>query len=257
MKLPALSRSTWLLVVGGATFLGGLVVGAPASLLAPLLGSAGVQAGSLQGTLWSGEAARLTAGPLRVERVRWQLAPGRLLVARLQADVEATLAGDGFATGTLAVGPGSLALRDATIAGPLAALLPAAAALGASAQLRLRVDAFDWQNDWVTAAVATAEVIDVDAGFGMLPPGASPGSYTVTFATPELAPGQPLGGELRDTGGPLEVVGTIELKPPLQYTINATAKARPDAPPDLVRGLTMLGPPDPAGRHAISFAGTL
>jgi hypothetical protein len=257
MKLPALSRSTWLVVAGGATFLVGLVAGAPASLLAPLLGSAGVKAGSLQGTLWSGEAERLTAGPLRVERLRWQLAPGQLLLVRLQAEVEATLAGEGFATGTVAVGPGSLGLRDATIAGPLAALLPAGAALGPSAQLRLRVAELDWRNDWVATAMGTAEVVDVDAGFGMLPPGTAPGSYTVSFATPELAPGEPLTGELRDTGGPLELVGTIVLTPPLQYTINATAKARPDAPPDLVRGLTMLGPPDPDGRHAISFAGTL
>jgi hypothetical protein len=257
LPIPRLTRVRILVVAGIATFLAGLVAGAPAALLAPLLAAGGVQAGSLRGTLWSGEVLRLTAGSLRVERLRWQLSPAYLLLARLQAEVDATLAGDGFANGTLSVRPGGLGLRGVTIAGPLAALLPAGAALGAAAELRVRVEAFDWRNDWVAAAVATAEVVGVDAGFGAIAGGTPPGSYTVTFAVPELAPGEPLTGDLRDTGGPLEVVGTIALAPPLQYTIEATAKARPDAPPDLVRGLTLLGPPDGAGRHAISFAGTL
>lgn len=255
--LSPLFRPATLAAVGAATFGLGLLAGAPAALLAPALAASGLQARSLEGTVWSGSALGLSAGSLRIDRLQWRLAPTGLLRARLQADLEATLAGDGFASGTVAMGPGGVAVRDVTGAAPLRALVPAAAALGPAAQLQLKVEALDWRDGWIAAAVGRAEVVDADVAFGAAAAAMPRASFAVSFAAPEVAAGEPVAAELRDTGGPLELAGTITLKPPLEYAIEGVAKARPGAPPALAQGLALLGPPDPAGRHAISFAGSL
>jgi hypothetical protein len=255
--LSRLFRPATLTVVGAVTFCAGLLAGAPADLLAPALAASGLQARSLEGTVWSGSALGLSAGDLRIDRLQWRLAPTGLLRARLQADLEATLGGNGFANGTVAVGPGGVAVRDVTAAAPLRALVPAAAALGPGAQLQLKVEAVDWRDGWIAAAVGRAEVVEADIAFGAAAAGMPRASFAVSIDAPAVAAGEPVTGELRDTGGPLELSGTVTLKPPLEYAIDGVAKARPGAPPALAQGLALLGPPDPAGRHAISFAGSL
>jgi hypothetical protein len=135
-------------------------------------------------------------------------------------------------------------------------LIPAAATLGPAAQLQVRIDAMDWRAGWIAAAVGRAEVVDAEVGFGAVP-GNARASFALAVDAPEVGPDEPVAADLRDTGGPLEVAGTLTLKPTLEYTIEGVAKARPGAPPALAQGLALLGPPDAEGRHAISFAGTL
>jgi hypothetical protein len=78
----------------------------------------------------------------------------------------------------------------------------------------------------------------------------------VTFAADGLKPGTPLTGVLKDTGGPLEVAGTVKITPPRSYELTGTAKPRPEAPPELRNALQMLGPATPDGSHALSLAGS-
>jgi hypothetical protein len=252
-----LSRPATLAVVGAVTFCAGLLAGAPADLLAPALASAGLKCRTLEGTVWAGTALGLSAGSLRIDRLQWRLAPTGLLRARLQADLVATLGGDGFANGTVAVGPGGVAVRDVTAAASPGALLPAAAALGPAAQLQLKVEAVDWRDGWISSAIGRAEVVEAEVAFGAAAAGMPRSSFAISVDAPAVAAGEPLVGTLRDTGGPLELSGTVTLKPSLEYAIDGVARARPGAPPALTQGLALLGPPDPAGRHAISFAGSL
>ena len=77
------------------------------------------------------------------------------------------------------------------------------------------------------------------------------GGYELKFAGDAAADGK-LTGQLRDTGGPLDVAGTLTLTPAPGYLLSGTVATRPEASPTLVRQIAFLGSPDAAGRR--SFA---
>jgi hypothetical protein len=133
----------------------------------------------------------------------------------------------------------------------------AAGPLGGAGQLRLKLEQFDWRGDWATSVVGTAEITGVDPAFGGIPGGVPvTGSYAVRFAVPTVEPGQSVTGEINDTGGPVELAGTLTLMPPANYSLAASAKARPGAPPQLAAGLKLLGPDDGQGGHSIGLEGS-
>jgi general secretion pathway protein N len=250
-------RSTWLAVAGGTTFLVAVVAGAPAALLAQPLANAGVATRAVRGTLWRGEADGVVVLGIRIDRLRWALAPAALVTGRLAASVDARLPDNGFAEGRVTVGAGGLALADFTGAAPLAALGPATAALGASGDVRLRLERVEWRDGWFVAAVGSVEAANVDTTFGAVPGGSGPGGgFAVRFDAPEVPPGDPVTGAVTDTGGPLELAATLTLNPPGTYRIEGTARARPGAPPALASGLRLLGPDDGRGGHAVSLEGS-
>lgn len=257
LGLPVGRQTAALVIAGCVAFTLFVLAAAPAALLAGPLAKAGVVTQGLHGTVWSGEADGVIAGTVRVRTLRWRVEPLGLLRARAQARIDATLPDEGFAAGRVALGPGALRLEDFTAAAPLAVLGAAAAALGPTGQLRLKLEQLDWQDDWITGVVGSAEVTGVDAAFGSVPGGAAiPGSYAVRFDAPSVATGEPLTGELRDTGGPVEFAGTLTLLPPANYSLAGSAKARAGAPPALAQGLTMLGPADAQGGHSIGLEGS-
>lgn len=250
-------RGTWLAIAGGTTFVVAMVTGAPAALLAKPLASAGIATRALRGTVWGGEADGVVALGIRIDRLRWKLAPAALVTGRLAATVDARLPDDGFAEGRVTVGAGGVALADFSGAAPLAALGPATAAFGGSGDVRVRLERVEWRDGWLAAAVGTVEAANVDTTFGAVPGGSGPGGgFAVRFDAPEVAPGDPVTGAVTDTGGPLELAATLTLTPPGSYRIDGTARARPGAPPALASGLRLLGPDDGRGGHAVSLEGS-
>ncbi|WP_161966178.1 type II secretion system protein N [Steroidobacter cummioxidans] len=74
---------------------------------------------------------------------------------------------------------------------------------------------------------------------------------------PAASTSEVLKGALSDAGdGPLEVTGTIQLKPDGSYLVETLVAARPDAPRDLLQTLEFLGPPDAQGRRPYTTEGT-
>ena len=63
-------------------------------------------------------------------------------------------------------------------------------------------------------------------------------------------------GQLRDTGGPLSVAGTLRLTQAGGFDVQALVAPRPDAPPELTSNLKFLGSPDASGRRQFSMSGS-
>lgn len=213
-------------------------------------------ASGITGTIWHGEIRHLAfqGGRLMMGPVRWQVKPSRLLLGTVAAGVRAELP-DGFLTTDIGLSiTGTLTLSNLEAAAPMAWLAPGVADPGS--QLAARFDRLVLAKGWIATAVGTLKMAGVilPVATGSAP--MRPGSYTLTFAAHDVPAGQPLEGELKDDGGPLELSGTVKLSPSRSYEIRGTAKARPNAPPEVGNALTMLGPALPDGAHAVSLAGT-
>ena len=81
------------------------------------------------------------------------------------------------------------------------------------------------------------------------------GSYQLGFDGGEDENGA-VRGKLRDTGGPLDVAGTLALTPAPGYLLQGTVATRPSASSLLQRQIAFLGSPDAAGRRAFAQEAT-
>jgi hypothetical protein len=228
-------------------FLLTLLVRLPAGILSLLL-PRNIQCQEPGGTLWQGSCAQLHAGTLALSDLQWALHPLALLRARAQLDVQS---GDPRATGnaTVTVSPGGDADVDA-----LAAIVPLQGGLSPlpadwSGQLELAIAHASLQSHQLTSIQGTITARDLHVGH----PAMELGGFELSF--PPTAPGAPIVGTLRDTGGPLSVQGTLQLAHG-GYELNALLGARDAGNADLQKLLQMLGPPNPQGRHTLSLAGS-
>ncbi|MBC8026370.1 MAG: type II secretion system protein N [Steroidobacteraceae bacterium] len=81
------------------------------------------------------------------------------------------------------------------------------------------------------------------------------GSYRAEFDGKAQPDGNSL-GQLRDLGGPFEMVGAVTLTPPNGYLVQGTIAGRTAQAESLVREITIGAPPDTSGRTPFSFEGS-
>lgn len=225
------------------------------SRLAPMVNAAGVE-----GSIWNGRAQLLQAGNIAVGGASWNLHGLPLLLGRAQADVKITRS-DGFAQTLVTVNLfGGLRLDQTTASLPLAALPPTVIPGGWRGTLNLKLKRLVLDQGWPVQATGTVEVLD------LVGPARQPhdmGSYKITFAKPaadaglKARPGDGISGAVVDLGGPLQVAGTLQLKPERQYLLAGNVLARPGAPASVARTLQFLGPPAADGSREFSLSGTL
>lgn len=251
-----MSRNRILVLAGVLVFVVVLVTTAPARLAAPALQAAGASARGLDGTLWSGQARSLTLMGLRLDQPSWRLQPLRLLRGEVAASTEAVLPG-GFVRGEVFWQAGGMAgARGLEGAAPLAWLVPGTASLAGNSQLSLRVTSLEIKDGWIRTAVGTLDLGQVTLPLPTLRGKLPPGGYSVSFDARDLDGQQPVVGVLRDLGGPLEVTGQLQLRPPRDYELAGQVKPRPDTPADLTGALRTLGPRTPEGGYGFSLAGS-
>ncbi len=226
----------------------------PAHVALAIFGVPADTVSGVSGTVWRGSFQRLTINNVVLGPVSWQARPSHLLLGRLAGDVEATLP-DGFLNTGVAVSlGGSLSLTDLEGAAPVAWLAPATGRDGG--QLTARFERVELDGDRVDTAIGSLQVAGVVLPVPNAGPQLAPGDYAVTFDSRDLAPEELLAGKVTDSGGPLEISGTVTFTPPRSYELSGTAKPRPEAPPSLRQALQMWGPADPQGAHAIGFSGS-
>lgn len=245
------------LVVGVGAFLLFVVANVPARLGTDLLGTAGIQTGSANGTLWQGEVTSLRVAGLSLGRTSWTLHPASLLIGRLAADIDTQLPG-GFIRGRAEAGLGGrLALFDTEAASPLSNFAPLLGLPVAGGEANASIQRLVVENGWPTSAVVELRVGNVPLALpGMAPEPGAMGSFAAVFDQPELGEGDALAGQLRDLGGALEVTGGISLSPPNNYDIAGLLKPRDSAPASLTQGLVLFGPEDAEGRREFSLSGS-
>jgi general secretion pathway protein N len=226
----------------------------PASVVLSRLGSAGVSAGGVSGSIWNGRAQVLQVHGTTIGSVEWRLHFLPLLTAHARADVKVTRI-DGFANTQLSVAPGgTIALKALTASLPLSALPANVAPGGWTGTLNAKFAQLSLANGWPTHVDGSIDLVDV-TGPARQP--ANMGSYRITF-DPATASAESLQGAVADTGGgPLQIAGTLQLNPDHSYSVDAFVATRPDAPRNLVKSLEYLGPPDAQGRRQFSMAGTM
>jgi len=246
-------RRAWsLIALAIAAFLVFAVVTFPASLALSWFAPQNVRAYGASGTLWHGRAPVLVVEGVRLGAVEWDLHALSLLIARLDADVRLTRV-DGYANARLSATPaGRVSFTDLDATLPFAALPAGIAPPGWSGTLSLKLAHLSLEDAWPVDIEGTVDALNLNG-----PPGRpmNLGNYRITFA-PGQTSGETLTGALVDTGGPLQLTGTLQLKPDRSYVIEGMIATRPDAPPGIANTLQYLGPADSQGRRPFSLAGT-
>lgn len=212
----------------------------------------------VQGTVWSGSAAGGTIGGLAVQDVRWHVRPWMLLTGRLGGNVEARLA-DGFLSTGITASMSRVQfndLRGGTSLTTLALMVPAVRSTRGQASVTL--SSAEIENGRISNVRGELKLAALEVA-PFIPNGSSNplplGDYTVTFGD---APPGSIAGRFIDSGGPLEVAGTIVVDAARAFTFDALVKPRAGAQQMLVDGLNqMAADPDADGRRRLTFMGSL
>jgi general secretion pathway protein N len=247
-------KRVWPLVaLGIGAFIVFALVTLPASIVLSRIPTPAVSFSGVSGTLWSGRAQALRIGAIHAGSVEWNLHVLPLFTGRLSADVKATRT-DGFAQGEVTTTPsGRLVLEAFTASLPVDALPPDVAQGGWSGTLNLKLPRLVLEDGWPTQADGTIEAVDL-VGPASRP--AEIGSYRIAFTGADASAGV-LSGALTDLGGPLQVTGTVQLKPDRSYLVDGLIATRPNAPKSIANALQYLPPPDAQGRRQFSFEGSM
>lgn len=246
-------KRRWLIALGIAAFVLLAIVTFPARVLLGFFADSGLQAAGVQGTAWKGRAQTVRLGEVDIGAVEWDLHALALLTLKLSADVRVTRT-DGFAQTRV-----DLRSAERIVFVDLAASLPlqtfARLAPGVSGTANLRFAHLMLEDGWPREADGSVELLNVSGGNAMLPVS---GSYRLTFPAPDASSSSDaLIGALSDLEGPLQVSGTVELRPARAYLLRGHVAPRPDAPRNLVNQLQILGAPDAQGRREFALEGQL
>ena len=243
------SRKT-LLLAGLLTFVAGFIMLFPARVAYDWFAPPALQLSGIDGTIWSGSAAEVSAAGLYLRDLKWRLMPLRLVTGKvaariaaspssgfLEADIAAGLGGDV----TLSNVNGSLPLRDfATLA-----RMPGLAG-NASVQfneLRLR-------DGLPVAADGTLAVADLVAP--VVDP-ASIGGYRAEFFTDDNG----VVASVEDVNGVFDLAGSLTVSADRNYQFIGKVAATEGTSEKLQRQLRFLGSPNDRGQHDIRLEGQL
>jgi general secretion pathway protein N len=246
-----------LLALGLGAYLAFTLSSFPAGTAYAWLAPQGVNLTGLEGTLWSGRAAAGTVGDLALRDIRWTLRPLRLLLGRLAATVEARLS-DGFVSANVSASPSSVALSDVRASTSLATLRGMLPLSGVRGDASVSLDELELAGGAVTKVLGELRLAKLEVA-PFVPTGSREllpiGNYTVSFIEAQNAG---VNATFVDSGGPLEVTGTLELDAARAYTLDGFIKPRPDASQTLVDGLAIVtAEPDAEGRRRLTLTGSL
>lgn len=254
-----MNRRAILIGAGGAAFLLALVAELPASAAVRWLAPEGLRVSGIAGTLWSGSAAGAEIGALRLGETKWTLFPPAALLGRASGTV-ATSIGDATFEGAVSWrGSGNFSCENCVYQGSLASLRPLIPALKAlTGKASVELAALEIRDKWPTRLVGTAKLAEVPLSMQGRPAGPNPpaAAFDVSIGADPVPDGGVIEATIKDAGGPVEMTARLTMSPPGNYEIAGRAKARPEAPPDIVNALNMLGPKAADGSTEISMSGT-
>ena len=226
----------------------------PASVVVGRLGSHGITADAVGGTIWEGRVQGLVARGTHVGDLQWTLRPLDLLRGRV-AGHALVVAPDGrIDTQFARAWSGHLDLQNVRADLTLASL--AALGVPAARSWRGRVSAdlqsLTLERDWPLAAVGTVDVIDLTSA---PPRNTSLGDFRLTFP-PSPASSEDLTGKLTQTDGPLLLDGELTLRRDRSFSLQGRVAPRGTPTRDLAYLLQALGPADASGRRPFGVSGT-
>ena len=211
----------------------------------------------IQGSIWSGRAELGSAAGVALHDVRWTVRPWPLLIGRLTGEFEARLA-DGLVSADLVATTRRVQFTELRASTSLPALRGVLPVRGMEGLASVSLSKLQLERGWPIDMVGELRLaqLQVEPLMPTGQPGLIPlGDYAVVFTETS---GQGLAASFRDTGGPLEVSGTLMVDLAREYTLDGLIKARADASDALVQGLAiMTAEPDASGRRRLTLTGTL
>lgn len=211
----------------------------------------------VSGTVWEGRARIIRIGNMQLRNSEWDLSILRLFTGRLAGDFKTRWSG-GFMEGFGSIGvSGTVSLRDATLSMDISMLDNLMGVGNIGGQLSARLAELELMDNWPQRLVGTGEVRNLTSAMMGQGRPQTLGSIGFNFDTSTETDSEVVTGQLRDTGGPLELSGTLVLTPPGNYELKTRIKARPGAAPALLNNLSFLGAADPDGSRLFQLAGSI
>ncbi|HZW59890.1 MAG TPA: type II secretion system protein N [Woeseiaceae bacterium] len=209
-----------------------------------------VQASGISGSVWHGRIAEGVAGGLYFRDLSWHLRPLSLFTGKLLFAAELAPPG-GFAEADVGLTlDGSVLVNDLRASVPLAALGRMLQLNGATGDLSLQLETAELVAGWPSVLNGTIGVANLRIpSFASLPLGA----YRGEFQTTDDA----IVGSVEDTGGVLDVAGTLRLAQDRTYSFIGQVGATAAAPASVTQQLRFLGTPDARGLREFRFEGAL
>lgn len=254
-----IGRQPLLALTGVLSFLFFAAVGLPAQLALRWLAPPGLQVLDPQGTLWQGSAAAVAADAVRLGPLSWSLSAAGLLTGHLRAEVS-TRIGAGEASGLIEAGSaGRFACSRCLYTGPTAALgglLPALRGTGGN--LKADITVLEVRDRWPRRAVATLEFTGLPLRVPGSPaePAAPVANFNISIAADPVPDDGRIEATVVDGGGPVQLTGQLVITPPGNYQLEASARARPEAPAQIGNALALLGPRAADGSTRVGMSGS-
>lgn len=239
------------LVLGLAAFLLALLIVLPASWVAAAL-PAGIQCGRWGGSIWRGQCRDLTLSNgekivMKLAQLSWKLHPAALLRLSLGADFRSSWP-QGEAAGNVQVkSDGQIVVRGMSGRSQLDRRFFGALPEGWQGYIDIRGFELDWGREHIGhlgGELVVSNLVDRR--------GVPLGGYRIAFPASSTSP---FNGELRDTGGPVEVSAVVQFTADQSWTLEGRMRARDRNDARLAQGLDMLSSPDASGWRRLSAAG--
>ncbi len=248
-------RKRWrrYLLLGVGAYLLFLVVTFPAAYayIAIRDGLDRVTLSGIEGIVWSGSARHLRAGAIQLQNIHWQVRPWALLMGRAELMLDSQGEGMDFETFLGRTLGGGFYLRELRGQVPVTAIqrmtpYPVPVLEGELVFEDLRVSLAqgkftegDGVIRWQGAAIKMGSSLEL-------------GGFSLELKTE----GQQIRGLLRDTGGPLQAEGSLNVTQEGAYRLQVVLTPR-DGNGELAQKLRMLGAPRADGGYVLEYAGQL
>lgn len=211
----------------------------------------------INGTVWQGSARIISAGGQQLRNTEWDLALTRLLIGRFGGDFK-TRWGDGFLEGFGTVSMlGTISMADARASFSATSLESVLGIPRVGGQVSLQLEELQVKDNWPHRLVGKGEIRNFSSPLMGQGEADIIGNVSMDFDTGTETDVNAITGRLSDSGGPLELKGTILLQPPGSYTLKVRVKARDSAPEALKRNLEFLGNPESDGTRIFQLAGSI
>ena len=239
-----------LLLVGLLTFVAAVILMFPARVAYDWFAPPAVQLSSLEGTIWSGSAAEVSAAGLYLRDLKWRLRPLRLVTGKVAARIEASPS-SGFLETDIAAGLGGvIALSNVNASLPLRDFATVARVPGLGGNASLQFDRLRIRDGLPIAADGTLAVANLVAP--MVDPG-SIGGYRAEFFTDDNA----VVASVEDVNGVFDLAGSLTVSGDRNYQFIGKVAATDGTSEKLRRQLRFLGSPNDRGQHDIRLEGQL
>ena len=246
-----------LITLGTACFLLFFFTLFPARIVFAVFMPDSVQGYGVEGSIWKGSARIINAGGQQLRNTEWDIALSRLLLGQIGGDFK-TRWGSGFAEGfgTLSM-TGTIRLSDTQANFDVATVSSMFGIPQVGGQVNLAINNLEVVSNWPHKLTGTGEIRNLSSP--LMGSGAADliGNVAIEFDSDTETDTDTITGQIKDSGGPLELKGTLLLTPPGNYDLDTRIKARQSAPKELKDNLQFLGSPESDGSHIFKLAGSI